>query len=231
MAQRVSCFTFIIAALSLPDTKKNRALLSREAAPNLVGFGRPRTTMSLLSLPNELLFQISELLDTPEQFAIRFVCRSLKRASSDAFCARHFKSLRIDYHQAGLQRLVNITSQPHLLKKLEMISFEVAMLGRVMRSAKWLPIVRYPDASTAPLDRAKSSMECGRTTPLCSRKILGHWTGLTASEANIQNSWSCGSISNYSHQASTLEPVLGIQGLGTQVCKRCCVYRTVHLEC
>lgn len=84
--------------------------------------------MTLLSLPDELLLNIIKLSDPDDLFALRLVCRKLSKACSDELCSQYFKYLRVDYNQAGLRRLVNIVSRPHLLKKLDAISFEAAAL-------------------------------------------------------------------------------------------------------
>lgn len=85
--------------------------------------------MPLLSLPDELLINIVGALDHDDLFDFRWVCRKFLAISLDDFCARCFSHLSIDYDSNGLHKLVDITARPHLLKRLDHVSFAAVTIG------------------------------------------------------------------------------------------------------
>lgn len=75
----------------------------------------------LLTLSAELLCAISEMAKRKDVINLRLVCRALSAASFGTFCARFFWYQSFLMTCEGLQRLVEITSHPHLCTKLVLI--------------------------------------------------------------------------------------------------------------
>lgn len=93
-------------------------------SPMLILAKLPATTAeppSLLTIPAELQCLIAEAADNATVITLRQTCRIFAAACLETFCTRFAKHRVHLYTRAGLQQLVDITSQPHFRAKLESI--------------------------------------------------------------------------------------------------------------
>jgi len=73
----------------------------------------------LLSLPLEILVEISSYLTTPDLGALRLTCKQVERSLWDWFSKEFFAKKQFMITQQSLQALVDISHHPSLSKILQ----------------------------------------------------------------------------------------------------------------
>ncbi|KAK4541091.1 hypothetical protein LTR36_008316 [Oleoguttula mirabilis] len=85
----------------------------------------------LMALPAEMLTAIAEQVDDPHDLlALRLVCKEVSAAAFEAFTTAFFTKRSHIYSCHGLQTLVDISAQPHLVKKLQEVELVCVRLNK-----------------------------------------------------------------------------------------------------
>ncbi|KAK4541101.1 hypothetical protein LTR36_008326 [Oleoguttula mirabilis] len=145
----------------------------------------------LTTLPPELLSIITEYAEIHDVLLLRLTCREVCAAANHIFIDTYFKVRVHLYSPEALQVLVDITSHPHLIKKLERIKIEMLLPKAVCEAAeltehdasitsRWLTEMHSlveSDAAVNLLSKTLQNLAAAKKIPMIS--LSGCGDGLT----------------------------------------------------
>ncbi|KAK5120859.1 hypothetical protein LTR85_005926 [Meristemomyces frigidus] len=79
------------------------------------------STTTLTALPAEMLAAVAEQAEPRDLLALRLACRDVSAAAFESFIKAFFTKRSHLYTSYGLQSLLDISAQPHLMKRIEEI--------------------------------------------------------------------------------------------------------------